>query len=68
MARNLNQGDIDVVTYFTPLSKLWQEQNLTNDFQWKCIEDCERFKARINKERSYNFLVGLNQDLNAICS
>ena len=32
MARNLNQGDTDVGTYFTSLSKLWQELDLVDEF------------------------------------
>ena len=68
MAQNLNQGDTDMSTYFTSLSKLWQELDLADDFQWTCTEDCERFKERINKEHINNFLAGLNQDLDAVHS
>ena len=68
MAWNLNQGDIDLGTYFTFLSKLWQELDLVDDFQWKCTEDCKRFKARINKECIYYFLAWLNQDLDVVRS
>ncbi|RVW96886.1 Retrovirus-related Pol polyprotein from transposon RE1 [Vitis vinifera] len=47
---------------------LWQELDLADDFQWTCTEDCKRFKARINKERIYDFLAGLNQDLDVVHS
>ena len=53
-------------TYFTSLSKLWHELDLVDDFLWKCTEDCKRFKVRINKEHIYDFLVGLNQDLDVV--
>ena len=67
MTRNLNQGDTDVSTYFTSLSKLWQELDLADDFQWTCTEDCERFKVRINEERIYDF-GWTHQDLDVVRS
>ena len=52
--------------YFTMLSKLWQELDVANDFKWNCTKDSECFQAQINKEKSYDFLVGLNRDLDEV--
>lgn len=66
MARNLNQGETNVTTYFTTLSKLWQELDLDDDFRWNYTKHSKHFRAQIIKERSYDFLPGLNRDLDEV--
>lgn len=39
MARNLKQGDMDVTHYFNSLKNLWQELDLFNECEWRCIDD-----------------------------
>ena len=53
-------------TYFTSLNKIWQELDLANDCNWSCTIDCERYRARIKKERIYDFLAGLNKELDEV--
>ena len=41
--------------------------DLADDCNWSCTADCERYRAQINKERIYDFLAGLNKELDEVC-
>ncbi|KAH9796154.1 retrovirus-related pol polyprotein from transposon RE1 [Citrus sinensis] len=66
MARNLKQGDMDVTHYFNSLKNLWQELDLFNECEWSCIDDGARYKKLVDKDRIYDFLAGLNKELDDV--
>ncbi|KAH9677444.1 retrotran gag 3 domain-containing protein [Citrus sinensis] len=66
MARNLKQGDMDVTHYFNSLKNLWQELALFNECEWRCIDDGARYKKLVDKNRIYDFLAGLNKELDDV--
>lgn len=66
MARNLKQGDMDVTHYFNSLKNLWQELDLFNECEWRCIDDGARYKKLVDKDRIYDFLAGLNKELDDV--
>ncbi|XP_041009636.1 uncharacterized protein LOC121253694 isoform X1 [Juglans microcarpa x Juglans regia] len=45
---------------------LWQELDLSFEEEWKCTGDSVRYKKRLENERVFEFLVGLNQDLDDV--
>ncbi|XP_020271826.1 uncharacterized protein LOC109846996 [Asparagus officinalis] len=65
-ARNLRQGELDVTQYFNALIKLWQEMDLFQSYNWKDPEDAVLYKQMLARERIYDFLTGLNQDLDEV--
>ena len=65
-ARNLKQENLDVTQYFNSLKKLWQELDLFQSCNWKDPEDPALCKKMLAKERIYDFLAGLNRDLDEI--
>ena len=65
-ARLFNQGDKDVTTYFTYLYKLWQELDLFYSCIMECPTDWKRYREKLDKKRIYDFLAGLNNDLDEV--
>ena len=57
---------MDVTTYFNALTKLWQEVDLFNNGHWLCSGCIENHQMMVNKERIYDFLLGLNKDLDEV--
>lgn len=57
------QGTLDIIEYFIEMVSLWQELDLSSDEEWSCIDDNVRCKKRLENERVYEFLIGLNHDL-----
>ena len=45
---------------------LVQELDLISKEEWRCAEDSALFKKRQEKERVFEFLAGLNQDLDDV--
>ncbi|XP_024018998.1 uncharacterized protein LOC112090903 [Morus notabilis] len=60
-ARNLRQGENDVTQYYTELTKLWQELDLFITRPWKSTDDAVA-------DRTYDFLAGLNPELDDVRS
>ena len=48
------------------MTKVWQELDLFNHGGWTCAQDEAHYKKLVDKERIYDFLVGLNKDLHEI--
>ena len=65
-AQNLTQAEIDVMTYFNALTKLWEEVGLFNNGHWLCSECIENHQKMVNKERIDDFLSGRNKDLDEV--
>lgn len=64
--RDAKQGSKSVTQYFNDLMALWMECDLYYDFEWKCSADHARFLKLIEKDRVFQFLAGLNKDLDEV--
>ena len=65
-ARNLRQETSSVTTYFHSLTRLWQELDLFQNQQWHDVKDVEIYRLLLVKERTYDFLAGLNPSLDEV--
>lgn len=45
---------------------LWQELDLNIEEEWKCLNDCSLYKKMQENERVYEFLAGLNRELDDV--
>ena len=66
--RNLRQGNNDVGLYFNQLDKYWQELDAFDDLEWHCTEDSIKYAKKVEKERTYEFLAGLNDEYDDVHS
>ena len=64
--RKAKQGEKSVTQYYTDLKTLWQEFDLFYEYKWNCAHDSALFNKTIEKERVFDFLVGLNKDLDEV--
>ena len=62
----LKQGDSSVTDYFNTIVSYWQQLDVLEDVIWSCSNDGRQYKQIQEKERVYNFLLGLNRDLDEI--
>ena len=62
----MKQGTREVTAYYTDMSGLWQELDLNVDQEWDCAGDNMRFKRRLEDERVFEFLAGLNPELDDV--
>ena len=60
------QGSRDVTTYYNDIVTLWQELDLCYEDDWECPANSVKHKKREENERVYNFLTGLNQELDEV--
>ena len=65
--RLLHQGDLSVTQYFNTLTKLWQELDLFNPKDWHDPKDVTIYQNFLTRERTYDFLAGLDRSLDDIC-
>ena len=47
---------------------LWQDFDLNNKEEWECTGDSVRFKKKMENERVFEFIVGLNRRLDDVRS
>ncbi|KAL6343242.1 hypothetical protein AAG906_022158 [Vitis piasezkii] len=47
---------------------LWQDLNLNCEEEWECTDNIVRFKKKMENERVFEFLVGLNYELDDVRS
>lgn len=62
----LKQGEKTVTQYYTDLKTLWQEIDMFSDYEWSCAKDRALFQKMVEKERVFEFLVGLNKELDEV--
>ncbi|CAL5365181.1 unnamed protein product [Camellia sinensis] len=62
----MKQGEREVTDYYMEMLALWQELDLSNEEEWRCSEDNALFKKRQEKERVFEFLAGLNRELDDV--
>lgn len=52
--------------YYTSLTKIWQELDIFEPTYW-CGECVGNDAKLVEKQRTYDFLIGLNKDLDKVC-
>jgi hypothetical protein len=62
----MKQGELTIAQYFAELCGLWQELDYYQDFQADCPGDAIKFQKLVEKQRIYDFLVGLNIEYDQI--
>ncbi|KAJ9702785.1 hypothetical protein PVL29_004494 [Vitis rotundifolia] len=64
----MKQGDREVTEYYTKMLGLWQDLDLSYEEEWECTGDSVRFKKKMENERVFEFLAGLNHELDDVRS
>ncbi|KAJ9561371.1 hypothetical protein OSB04_006531 [Centaurea solstitialis] len=64
--KDMRQGASEVTHYYNCLKVLWQELDMFYEADWGEVEEHVKFKAHLEKERLYDFLAGLNRDLDEV--
>ncbi|GAB2227983.1 hypothetical protein Drorol1_Dr00009812 [Drosera rotundifolia] len=64
----LRQGELSVVNYAKTLASLWQRLDYFDPFKAKCVADGIAFHQRMDRERMYRFLAGLNAEYDGLRS
>ncbi|XP_058194826.1 uncharacterized protein LOC131311397 [Rhododendron vialii] len=64
--RTMDQHNRSVAVYFADLSGAWQEFDYYQGFQAVCSVDTSAWLKRIEKERVYDFLAGLDVEYDPI--
>ena len=54
--------------YYTKMLGLWQDLDLNCEEEWECTGDSVRFKKKMENERVFEFLAGLNRELDDVKS
>lgn len=60
------QGTRDITDYYMEMVSLWQESDLSSYEEWKCPKDIVLYKKKQENKRVYEFLAGLNWELDDI--
>ena len=60
------QGDSTMTDYYNTLIGLWQESDLFDDNTRACPDCSVRYTKKLEKERLFAFLHGLNKDLDEV--
>ncbi|XP_024634433.1 uncharacterized protein [Medicago truncatula] len=63
---SIKQDGGSVVTYFAKLQKLWQEIDAIEDCTMVCNKDVETYTNKLNAQRVYIFLAGLDSHLDGV--
>ena len=64
----MKQGDREVTEYNTEMLGLWQELDLSCKEEWECTSDNVWLKKKMKNERVFEFLAGLNCELDNVRS
>ncbi|KAJ8640033.1 hypothetical protein MRB53_016727 [Persea americana] len=62
----VRQNGGSIVSYWGQLQKLWQEIDAIDDCAMKCKADIEIYTTRVNSQRVYTFLAGLDSQLDGV--
>ncbi|GAV78462.1 UBN2_3 domain-containing protein, partial [Cephalotus follicularis] len=57
---------MDITEYYNELQMLWQKLDLHYEADWEGLEGNQKFKKHLEKERLYEFLAGLNRELDEV--
>ncbi|GMI80943.1 hypothetical protein HRI_001763600 [Hibiscus trionum] len=64
--KDIQQGTLEVTQYYNNLKILWQELDMYYEVDWGEGLEHTKFMSHLNKERLYEFLAGLNRDLDEV--
>jgi hypothetical protein len=64
--RETQQGSDNVTKYFHSLKRVWQDLDLFSTYKWKSTEDAKHHRQTLEEGRIFQFLVGLNEDLDEV--
>ncbi|RVW23851.1 Retrovirus-related Pol polyprotein from transposon RE1 [Vitis vinifera] len=64
----MKQGDREATKYYTKMLGSWQDLDLSCEEEWECTGDSVRFKKKMENERVFEFLVGLNRKIDNLRS
>ena len=64
--RDQRQGSLQVTEYYNILCTLWQELDLYYSNDWKCTADATIHAKRLEKEKVFDFLYGLDTQLDDV--
>ncbi|GMI84832.1 hypothetical protein HRI_002152500 [Hibiscus trionum] len=64
--KDIQQGTLEVTQYYNNLKILWQELDMYYEVDWGEGLEHTKFISHLNKERLYEFLAGLNRDLDEV--
>lgn len=62
----MKQGQRNVIDYCMEMKILWQELDLSVEEEWDCPGVSVRYKKRLENQRVFEFLAGLNRDLDNV--
>lgn len=67
------RGKKDIITgnvadYFSALTRLWQQMDLTESRDWKCNKDEKLYRSIVENKRVFKFLMGMNKCLDDVRS
>ncbi|KAF9598940.1 hypothetical protein IFM89_033138 [Coptis chinensis] len=65
---SIRQNSGTIIQYFGKLCKLWQEYDVIDDCIMECPTDIGRYTSKVNSQRVYAFLAGLDSYLDGIRS
>ena len=63
---DIKQGSYSVTQYYNILQNAWQKLDLFYNMEWKCAEDNAHYCKILEKERAFDFLAGLNKELDEV--
>ncbi|RVX13447.1 hypothetical protein CK203_020911 [Vitis vinifera] len=64
----MKQRDREVMKYYTKMLGLWQDLDLNCEEEWECMSDNVRFKKKMENEKVFKFLAGMNRELDDVRS
>ena len=64
--RSTRQGTMTVTEYYNRLVDLWHNMDLFYSIPWKCSDDGNTYNQMLEKDRVFDFLQGLNKDLDEV--
>lgn len=63
---SIRQNGGSVISYFAKLQKLWQEFDAIEHCTMECTNDIEKYTTKVNSQRVYVFLAGLDSHLDGV--
>jgi hypothetical protein len=60
------QGNMMVIEYYNTMKSFWLELNYYRDFKMQCSDDAVILKNYMERERIFEFLVGLNIEFDQV--
>lgn len=65
---DIRQGGDTVAQYFHKLTRIWQDLDLFESYEWESIMDQAYYKQVVEADRVYKFLTSLNDEFDEVRS